>query len=267
MHSIRDLFLNGRLSEATTLRNSLLRQKNPEIYSEIQSKRDKLFQNSNHHYLIELLNSVKDDTSFEVTTEWRIKSVASILDSLNSKDTNEESIDRIRDLFGYRFWINCKNFSEFPERMILVTSLILLKIQDIFQIDYIRITDFNDHPYQKLAIHLKIDRVHVEILIMNQMFQSTFNRTIYPMWEGHTKRRFDTTNIPFPFSESEKDDLWDIICYALQNESSILPFSNPKCGCNGTCEYRKQFDEFDIKEISERVRKISIENGGDFVFG
>mgnify|MGYP001458076799 CR=1 FL=1 len=258
MQSIRDLFLNGRLNEATNLRNSLLRQKNPEIYSKIQSKRDKLFEQSNHHNFIELLNSVKDDISFEVTTEWRIKSVASILDSLNSKDSNEESIDRIRDLLGYRFWINCNNFSEFPERMITITSLILTNIQDFYEIDYIRLSDFTDHPYQRLAIHLRIDRVHVEILVMNKMFQSTFNRTIYPMWEGHTKGRFDTTNIPFPFSESEIDDLWGIICHALQNESSILPFSNPICGCNGTCVYRKQFDEFDMQKICERVERVKV---------
>lgn len=266
MNTVRDLFLSGKSFEATEIRNSLFRENEPELYSKIEMERSKLFQNSEYVNIVDSLNSVVNDSDFRLSTEWRIKSPASILDSLNSPRENETTIDAIRDLLGYRFWIDCRNFSEFPERMLSLTSLILAKVGEICNLDYIRLSDSTDHPYQRVSLHYKIESIPIEILVMNQMFQSAFNRTLYPMWEGHTKGRFDVTDIPFPFGENERDYLWGIVCHALHNQSATLPFDS-LCECKDNCKFRMQFQDVDFDDIRERMEMMATQYGGDFVFG
>ena len=160
---------------------------------------------SSYFEFVELLKSVDGEYSGTLMTEWRIKSVASIFESLKSPRKDETNIQAIRDLLGFRYWIKCKRFSEFPVRMISLISLILSTVGTLYDLKYIRLFNSADHPYQMVSLHFKIGGISIEVLVMNLMFQSAFSRTIYPMWEGHTKGRFDTTDIPFPFKESEKE--------------------------------------------------------------
>ena len=266
LDTVRALYLAGKSAEATDIRNSLFREKHPKSYSDTEQKVINLLQKSSYAEFTELLESIDEDITESIIFESRIKSIASIFESQNSLRGDEATIETIRDLLGFRYWIECERFSDFPEMMVSLITQILSKVGTKYELKYIRLFDSSDHPYQMASLHFKVDEILAEVIIMNLMFQSAFSRTLYPMWEGHTKERFDTTDIPFPFKEGEIDYLWGVVCHALINESAILPFPNYSCACEGHCIFRKQFQEIDLEDIRTRVERISTEYGGGFVF-
>lgn len=266
MNQIRTLYLSGQSAKATELRNMLFKENDFDSYSNIELETRNLFEKSSYHEFVELMESINHKSVNSLVMEWRIKSVVSIFDSLSSPRKDETTIQTIRDLLGFRYWIRCERFSEFPSKMISLISLILKTVGTQYSLNYIRLVNSADHPYQKVSLHFNIDEISIEVLVMNHMFQSAFNRTLYPMWEGHTKGRFDVTDIPFPFKKGDEDYLWGVVCKALHDESLILPFLDYSCQCGESCLFRQQFREVDFDDIRERVEQIAIKYGGDFVF-
>jgi hypothetical protein len=244
----------------------LFKENDFDSYSKIELESRNLFDRSSYHEFVELMESIDNESPNSFVMEWRIKSEVSIFESLNSPRKDETTIQTIRDLLGFRYWIRCERFSEYPSKMISLISQILKTVGYQYNLNYIRLFNSADHPYQLVSLHFEIDKISIEILVMNHMFRSAFNRTLYPMWEGHMKGRFDVTDIPFPFNKGDEKYLWGVVCNALHDDSGILPFLDYSCRCGENCLYRQQFLEVDFDDIRERVEEIAIKYGGDFVF-
>jgi len=255
--TIRELYLNGDSGKAAELRNEQFCNMFPIISNEISQEIHNLLIKSRFQILLNELEQLKTSLPFNLESESRIKSVASIHDSLDIGHCEELNVDQVKDLVGYRYWIECENFGDYPRKMMTLVSSLLTSTKFLPELDCIRMIDMDDNPHQKTTFLFRIDKVYVEVQIKNLLFKSSLSRTIYPMWESHIKNRLSKQSIPFFFDKNQREKLWNIVCIAKSDQSIHFPFNFDQCHCPNECEMRAEANNIDAHFIHQSMGKIA----------
>ena len=264
--TIRNMYLSGDSKGATELRDKLFKREHPEKHEEILRDVRHLLEKSIFLELIAELESIAETESFRTETEWRIKSVPSISDSINSGDSKESTIRNLKDLVGFRYWIDCETFDEFPSRMLSLIESLISESSFLNELESFRMIEMDDHPHQKVSIYFRVQDVNVEVQVKNLLLKSAYSRTLYPMWQGHVKNRFDHGDIPFCFDKERRTELWNIVCIARLNNMIQLPFNSENCGCSSKCTLRNQGKLIDSENVKDSIKVISNRIGRDVIF-
>jgi hypothetical protein len=236
------------------------------MFYEIESEVSHLLRNSSYRNLIAELRLIVKNNSVLYESESRIKSIPSIFDSIYCGDQDENSVGTVRDLVGFRFWINCNTIDEFPDKMLTLIESIMEQTSFVESLQCIRMIEMNDHPHQKISLYFLIQEVNVEVQVKNLMLKSAYDRTIYPMWQGNQKNRFESSGIPSLFGTEDRTKLWNIICRAVIDESIQLPIITGTCACIGKCKLRNQASLINANDVKSRVIELSEKYGGRVLF-
>lgn len=216
--------------------------------------------------LIEDLAEIGENVGFDLSFEWRIKSVASISDSMSAADSCEKSISSVRDLVGLRFWIGCESLRDYPPKMLSLLRSITSQSRHRHLISHLRMIRMDDHPHQKVTVYFRINNVNAEVQIKNGFVRSAISRTVYPMWQSHVKKRFESEGIPFYFDDKSRTQLWNLVCNARENEQLMFPIESASCSCGKVCRMRLDSASIDVEAIESEFEHIARSIGRDVIF-
>lgn len=254
-------YVAGRITDASHLSSHQFQQTQPGLYMEIRSKLSEFNLDLIHTDIAGRLLSLISGNQGIVRVESRIKSPSSVYHSLSHTDSNERTILEIRDLVGFRIFVDSSNFGEYYSRALAVLHRLLPSFADDGTLSSVLIHNSTDHPLQQVHLHCQVDGVFIEIKLMNEFYFPVFKRTLYPLWEGFVKHKFSPGGIINPLGEIDR--IWGLTCAAFVNKEADLMTLEHRCQCGGhECRFRsgmsaKQFHEF-YSEVKTICRQLDV---------